>query len=130
MSELELPLITPGRLRSNDPATMSVPKSPVDRRSGPTKFTVNIPESYPPPATAQQTYTLKPKASRWSTLEFRIYAVIFAIVVPLMVWVPIRLSNCKSPFFLNDDHPIEAGSLAIRYDSFTCKLCLLSTPTF
>jgi hypothetical protein len=95
MSGLELPLINPDGLRPGDLTTMPVSKSPIDRRSGPTKFTVNIPESYPPPPTAQQTYTVKPKPSRWSSFEFRIYAVVFAIVVPLMVWIPIRLSNCK-----------------------------------
>lgn len=99
MSDLELPLINPNGLRLGDSTNMPVPKSPIDRRSGPTKFTVNIPESYPPPATAQQTFILKPKASRWSSFEFRIYAVVFAIVVPLMIWIPIRLSNCKFPFF-------------------------------
>ena len=31
--------------------------------------------------------------SRWATLEFRIYAAIFALVVPMMVWWPMRLSS-------------------------------------
>ena len=98
MSEFELPFLNTDGLRPGASSTMPVSKSPIDRRSGATKFTVNIPESYPPPATAQQTYNLKPKSSRWSSFEFRTYAVVFAIVVPLMVWVPIRLSNCKFPF--------------------------------
>lgn len=57
-----------------------------DRRKGVAQLTVHIPEAAartPPPASR----------SRWSTLEFRLYALVFAVVVPLMVWVPISLSS-------------------------------------
>lgn len=33
--------------------------------------------------------------SRWVTTEFKVYYAVFAIVVPLMVWIPIRLSLGK-----------------------------------
>ena len=33
------------------------------------------------------------KPSRWNTLEFYVYALVFAVAVPYMVWVPIHLSR-------------------------------------
>lgn len=35
------------------------------------------------------------KPPRWQTLEFRVYALVFLIMVPVMVWVPVQLSNRK-----------------------------------
>jgi hypothetical protein len=62
-----------------------------DRRKGVTQFTVHIPEAEIRRGTPAPP-TTKP---RWSTLEFRLYAVAFAIVVPLMVWVPLKLGDSK-----------------------------------
>lgn len=63
-----------------------------DRRKGVAQLTVHIPEA----AARTQPATSR---SRWSTLEFRLYALVFALVVPLMVWVPISLSDRESlPF--------------------------------
>lgn len=63
-----------------------------DRRKGVAQLIVHIPEA------AART-PLATSRSRWSTLEFRLYALVFAVVVPLMVWVPISLSDGKSlPF--------------------------------
>ena len=102
MDETELPLVRPANDRLGEPSGMPVARSPLDRRSGPTKFTVNIPESYPPQTTS--TYPpkqgIQTKASRWSTIEFKVYGVVFAIVVPLMIWIPIRLSQGKPHFRL------------------------------
>lgn len=82
---MDLPLTAPG----NDPAMHNARLT--DRRKGVTQFTVHIPDAdlrrgSPSPPTTR---------ARWSTLEFRIYAVVFAIVVPLMVWVPYKLSDSE-----------------------------------
>lgn len=62
-----------------------------DRRKGVTQFTVHIPD-----ADARRGTPLPPTTkARWSTLEFRVYALIFVIVVPLMVWVPYKLSDSE-----------------------------------
>jgi hypothetical protein len=34
----------------------------------------------------------EPPASRWRTPEFYVYYAIFVVVVPMIVWVPMRLS--------------------------------------
>jgi hypothetical protein len=94
MEDLELPVTNPIRSRVGDTAAMSTPRSPIDRRSGPTKFTVNIPESYSKSSSAQRSSDIKTKLSRWSSTEFKVYGLIFAAVVPVMIWVPIRLSMC------------------------------------
>lgn len=106
MDGLELPIVRPLTDRFGETLGMPAAKSLVDRRRGPTKFTVNIPESYPSQAvqTQQQAQNVQGKPSRWNTLEFKIYGVIFAIVVPIMIWVPIRLSQREH---------ISANSLAV-----------------
>ncbi|UZJ52944.1 hypothetical protein CBS101457_002264 [Exobasidium rhododendri] len=43
-------------------------------------------------STANDTARKGTSPSRWNTLEFYFYAVVFAIAVPWMCWVPIRLS--------------------------------------
>jgi hypothetical protein len=37
-----------------------------------------------------------PSRSRWRSREFMVYYVAFAVVVPMMIWTPIRLSSCMS----------------------------------
>lgn len=34
---------------------------------------------------------------RWKTPEFMLYGVVFLVVIPLMVWTPVQLSQCKFP---------------------------------
>ncbi|OCH89613.1 MBOAT-domain-containing protein [Obba rivulosa] len=57
-------------------------------RKGVTRLTVDVPSSYrsAPPRRVQP-------ASRWSTPEFIFYGVIFCLVVPIMVWIPVTLSS-------------------------------------
>lgn len=57
----------------------------VKRSSRLVKLTVDIPSSHH----AQTTDT----APRWKTLEFFFYYVVFIMVVPIMVWIPITLSS-------------------------------------
>ena len=49
------------------------------------KLTVDIPSSYQP----QTTDTIP----RWKTPEFFFYYVVFAVAVPVMVWIPVTLSS-------------------------------------
>ncbi|KAJ9109716.1 hypothetical protein QFC19_001946 [Naganishia cerealis] len=82
-----------------------------DRRRGVTQFTVHIPDANTNASTLTTSAELYGKstrsASRWSSLEFKIYGLIFAVVVPLMVWVPIRLSQGKSSHHMcvSKSHP-------------------------
>lgn len=64
--------------------------SPAPRqRKGITRFTVDIPSSQVDPS-----HSRAPRPPpRWRTPEFIFYAVMFALVVPLLVWVPISLSQ-------------------------------------
>lgn len=59
------------------------------QRRGITRLTVDIPSSR---ISAAQDITSHPHA-RWRTPEFLLYAVVFAVVVPMMAWIPVRLSN-------------------------------------
>jgi len=49
------------------------------------KLTVDVPSSHQPQA-ADTT-------PRWKTPEFLFYYLVFAVVVPVMVWIPIALSS-------------------------------------
>ncbi|KAJ9110167.1 hypothetical protein QFC20_003019 [Naganishia adeliensis] len=76
--------------------------STTDRRKGVAQLTVHIPDAAArtPPPTSR---------SRWSTLEFRLYALAFAVVVPLMVWVPISLSSESHPNYPNYAYRLSDG---------------------
>jgi hypothetical protein len=62
-------------------------QSAVDSRSKPfvTDFTIRIPGSNARPE-------VEPQPSRWGTREFKFYYVAFAMVVPVMIWIPVQLS--------------------------------------
>lgn len=49
------------------------------------KFTVDIPSSHQPQAAST--------TPRWKTPEFLFYYVVFVVVVPVMVWIPVALSS-------------------------------------
>lgn len=57
-----------------------------------TDFTIRIPGTNRSIDTASE-----PGQSRWRTKEFRFYYLIFALVVPMMVRIPARLSSSKAP---------------------------------
>lgn len=60
-------------------------EEPVNRKrpSRIVKLTVDIPSSYQPQTTTP----------RWKTPEFLFYYVVFIVVIPIMVWIPVRLSS-------------------------------------
>jgi protein-cysteine N-palmitoyltransferase HHAT len=60
----------------------------VDTRKGILKATVHIPSSTRRPGPEQAV-----SAPRWFTLEFYSYYVAALIVIPIMVWIPVRLSS-------------------------------------
>ncbi len=49
------------------------------------------------------------KPSRWGTLEFRFYALVFLIMVPYMIWVPVELSSPKNPNFVRYSRHLRRG---------------------
>lgn len=61
------------------------------RKMAVTDFTIPIPGSIRPAA------AIDPSPSRWRTKEFRFYYVVFALVVPVMIYWPVRLSQGESP---------------------------------
>ncbi len=65
------------------------------RPKGITRLTVDIPSSYNPERRAEEHST-----PRWRTPEFIVYYVAFALAVPLMVWIPYRLSTREYSFTL------------------------------
>lgn len=84
--------------------------SPMPR--GITSLTIDIP--------ASGHITTQPRPPpRWKTLEFIVYYVVALFVIPLMVWVPVRLSSRVYGF-------IAQGVINKNIHSFTSELPLLS----
>ena len=69
--------------------TFEVEQPPLSKRKGITVLTVDIPSSNS--SGTQQRFSTQP--SRWRTPEFMFYGVVFATVIPVMCWIPIRLSS-------------------------------------
>ncbi|KAH9902410.1 MBOAT-domain-containing protein [Cubamyces lactineus] len=87
-----LPVTMPTDLRS--PAAFEVDSSelPPSKPTGLTRLTVEIPSSYSP-----QVKAASHPPPRWRTPEFMVYYVVFCLVVPVMVWIPCRLSLPSHP---------------------------------
>lgn len=64
-------------------------------RRGPqiTDFTVDTPDS------KARASLIEPGPSRWRTKEFMLYGLIFAAVVPVMIYWPMRLSSRESIWY-------------------------------
>lgn len=60
-----------------------------------------------------------PPAPRWSTPEFYLYYLVFLIALPLMIWVPIRLSQPSNPNYVRFATHLRQGWLfgRLRDDS-------------
>ncbi|SPO24530.1 probable GUP1 - Multimembrane-spanning protein essential for proton symport of glycerol [Ustilago trichophora] len=58
--------------------------------------------------------TAKVKRGRWHTLEFKFYYLVFAVMVPLMVYVPVRLSTPSNPNYYSYSNHLKAGWIAGR----------------
>ncbi|KAI6099795.1 MBOAT, membrane-bound O-acyltransferase family-domain-containing protein [Pisolithus sp. B1] len=97
---------------------------PLDAARGIASLTVSIPSSKkykqpdgpsPPP--------------RWKTPEFIFYYIVFVVVVPLMVWVPIRLSsptNANYPLFRHQLKTWLADNSDHQYRAFRDNIPALS----
>ncbi|ODN97333.1 glycerol transporter [Cryptococcus wingfieldii CBS 7118] len=59
-------------------------------KMGLTDLTVSVPGSQARPGQ-------EPAPQRWTTTEFRFYAIAFILVVPMMLWVPMRVSLPTHP---------------------------------
>ena len=73
------------------PATTFEVDSPLEsshRPKGITRLTVHIPTAY-----SEQVKAQHHPASRWRTPEFIVYYVVFVCVLPVMIWIPYRLSS-------------------------------------
>lgn len=64
-------------------------ESPLSRRRGITKLTVEVPLS----SSSKRPEASQSRPARWKTPEFIFYGVAFCAVVPVMVWIPIQLSS-------------------------------------
>jgi len=76
------------QMPSNDHQLSPLEIEGLVNRKGPSrivKLTVDIPSSHPP-----QTTDTTP---RWKSPEFFFYYVVFAAVLPVMVWIPVALSS-------------------------------------
>ncbi|KAF8193374.1 glycerol transporter [Pholiota molesta] len=77
------------------------PEKPQDapRARGIARLTVHIPSAFRA-NTAKAVSGDSKTPPRWNTLEFRLYYVVAAVVIPLMAWIPISLSNSTHPNYL------------------------------
>ncbi|PWN39449.1 putative GUP1-Multimembrane-spanning protein essential for proton symport of glycerol [Ceraceosorus guamensis] len=58
--------------------------------------------------------TRNPAKSRWKSWEFRAYLLVFLIVVPYMVWVPVQLSQETNPNYPRFSSHLKRGWIAGR----------------
>lgn len=93
-TENKIPLL-PTHKSSATSMDMDAPTQPSAPRGGfkVTDLTVNIPSSL---NTSASTSERRPAPSRWGTLEFKIYYLVFMVVVPIMIWIPVSLSSRRS----------------------------------
>ena len=78
----------PSDLRPTVAFELDSPMQPTSRPKGITRLTVDISSSYSPERRRE-----KHPEPRWRTPEFIAYYVVFVLVIPLMVWIPYRLST-------------------------------------
>ncbi|KAF9525815.1 MBOAT, membrane-bound O-acyltransferase family-domain-containing protein [Crepidotus variabilis] len=111
------------------PATRSSEQSSGRKAEGVARLTVHIPSAFKENDNKKEI----PKA-RWNTLEFRFYYLVALISVPLMVWVPVSLSQPSHRHFHQFAPRLSQGWLHNRmvdntdpqYRSFRNNLLLLS----
>ncbi|PVG04049.1 putative GUP1-Multimembrane-spanning protein essential for proton symport of glycerol [Serendipita vermifera] len=93
-------------------------------------LTVQTPTSREPPANI----SLQLAPPRWRTLEFRIYGLLFLLVVPLMVYSPVQLSQESHPNYTSYRFKLSKGWIGGRlidnsdpqYRSFRSNLFILT----
>ncbi|GAA5946636.1 hypothetical protein JCM3765_000327 [Sporobolomyces pararoseus] len=72
-----------------------------------TNLTVSIPSSTSSGSTSSSTNSTC--TSRWRTREFYLYYVVFAVVVPRMVWSAVKVSSNKNPLYWTYQHRLDEG---------------------
>ncbi|KAI9001460.1 MBOAT-domain-containing protein [Trametes punicea] len=82
----------PSDLRPSAALELDSPEQPPPKPKGLARLTVDIPSSYSPNVKAASH-----PPPRWRTPEFMVYYVVFILIVPLMVWIPYRLSLPSHP---------------------------------
>jgi len=75
------------------PASLPQVQDKQPRARGIARLTVHIPSAFKKDVGKASPNEPKPPILRWNTLEFRIYYIIVAIAISLMVWVPVSLSQ-------------------------------------
>ena len=80
---------TPSRRRGFAPESLNLAEHVKDFNI--TSFTVQTPTSHQAPNSLARPLP----APRWTSLEFLVYAVVFVVVVPFMVYSPIQLGFGK-----------------------------------
>ncbi|PWN54340.1 hypothetical protein IE53DRAFT_308466 [Violaceomyces palustris] len=65
-------------------------------------------------ATSTTTTRTRTKRGRWHTLEFKVYGLVFLIAIPIMVWVPISLSQPSNPNYYAFSWHLKKGWIAGR----------------
>ena len=91
----------PSDLRPTAAFELDSPTQPTYRPKGITRLTVDIPSSYNPERRAE-----KHPEPRWRTSEFIAYYVVFVVAIPLMVWIPNRLSTREYCCFWVKDYVV------------------------
>ncbi|KAI0312315.1 MBOAT-domain-containing protein [Amylostereum chailletii] len=95
-------------------------------RTGIIRLTVDVPSTH--------RGTENATGSRWRTPEFMFYYVVFAVVVPWMVWVPVSLSSTSHPNHQSYRHRLAPGWLFgrqvdnsdVQYRSFRSNIPALT----
>ncbi|TFK50179.1 MBOAT-domain-containing protein [Heliocybe sulcata] len=106
MSAIELEM--PTDLRSASALEAASPESPGTPK-GIIRLTVDTPLS-----SSKRISDQKRPPPRWKTPEFILYEVLFLIVVPILVWIPIQLSDASHPNYDLYSHRLSQGWLLGR----------------
>ncbi|GAA5988430.1 hypothetical protein JCM5350_005309 [Sporobolomyces pararoseus] len=99
-----------------------------------TNLTVSIPSSSASSGSTSTSSSSSTIGSRWRTKEFYIYYLVFLVVVPQMVWSPIKISSNKNPLYWTYQHRLNSGWIFgwkdnsdHQYHLFRSNFPLLST---
>ncbi|KAM5544772.1 hypothetical protein V8D89_001670 [Ganoderma adspersum] len=82
------------------------PPESLNRPEGITRLTVHIPTAY-----SEQVKAQPHPAPRWRTPEFMLYYVVFACALPIMFWIPYRLSSSTHPNYPYYERSLSPGWL-------------------
>ncbi|GLB44756.1 putative membrane-bound acyltransferase family protein [Lyophyllum shimeji] len=102
---------------------------PIRARMSIVDLTVDISEYSKPPPNVPD-----PPKARWGTLEFRVYTAVACVVLPIMAWIPISLSQPSNPNYWQFQGRLSHGWIPFRnvdnsdaqYRSFRSNFLLLT----